>query len=69
MSAMVRDLKVTGQEVFEEEVLNVIRALPNDNEYWKSFKVIMTHSENIKTLEAIPKHLEEGRAHKDICAS
>jgi len=36
----------------------VIRALPHDNEHWKSFKVIMTHSENIKTFEEISKHLE-----------
>ena len=59
MSAMLRDLKAAGQEVYEEEhVLNVIRALPNDNEHWKSFKVFMTHSERIKTFEAISKHLE-----------
>jgi len=36
----------------------VIRALPNDNEHWKSFKVFMAHSEHIKTFEAISKHLE-----------
>ena len=36
----------------------MIRALPHDNEHWKSFKVIMTHSENIKTFEEISKHLE-----------
>jgi len=59
MSAMVQDLKAVGQEVSEEEqVLNVIRALPNDNEHWKSFKVFMTHSEHTKTFEAISKHLE-----------
>jgi len=34
----------------------VIMALPNDNEHWKSFKVIMTHSEQI--FEAISRHLE-----------
>jgi len=59
MNAMVRDLKAVGQEVSEEEqVLNVIKALPNENEHWKSFKVIMTHSEHIKTFEKISKHLE-----------
>jgi len=58
-TAMVRDLKPAGQEVFEEEqVLHVIRALPNDNEHWKSFKVIITHNEHIKTFEAISKHFE-----------
>jgi len=36
----------------------VIRALPNDNEHWKSFKVFMTHNEHIKTFEVISKHLE-----------
>ena len=36
---MVQDLKAVGQEVSEEEqVLNVIRALPNDNEHWKNLK-------------------------------
>jgi len=58
MSAMVRDLRAAGEEISEEEqVLNVIRALP-ENEIWKSFKSIMTHNENIKTFEAISKHLE-----------
>jgi len=59
MSVMVQDIKATGQDVSEEEqVLNVIMALPNDNEHWKSFKVIVTNSEHIKTFEAISKHLE-----------
>ena len=58
MSAMVRDLKAAGQEVSEQEqVLNMIRALPNDNEHWKSFKVFMAHSEHINTFEEISKHL------------
>ena len=59
MSATVWDLKARGQEVSkEEQVLNMIRALPNDNERWTSFKVIITHIEHIKTFEAISKHLE-----------
>jgi len=34
VSAMVRDLKAAGYDVSEEEqVLNVIRALPDDNEH------------------------------------
>jgi len=36
----------------------MIGALPNDNEHWKSFTVIMTHSEHVKTFDAISKHLE-----------
>ena len=60
MSAMVQDLKAAGQEVSEEEhILNVIRALPNDNEHWKSFKIFMTHSGHMKTFEAISEHLEK----------
>jgi len=44
-SAVVRDLKGTGQDVFEEEhELSVIRALSNDNEHWRSFKVIMCNT-------------------------
>jgi len=51
MSAMVRDLKAAEQEVSKEKhVLNVIKALSNDNEYWKSFKLIMTHNKHIKTI-------------------
>jgi len=36
----------------------VTRALPNENEHLKSFKVIITHSKHIKTFKAISKHLE-----------
>jgi len=69
MSTMVRDLKTIGQEVSEEEqVLNVTRALPNENEHWKSFKVIMTHSEYIKAFEVISKHLEKEEGHIKVCA-
>ena len=69
MTAMVRDLKAAGQEVSKEEhVLNVIRALPNDNEHWKSFKVFMTHGEHIKTFEAISKYLKMEEEHLKLCA-
>lgn len=36
----------------------MIRALPNDNGHWKSFKTFMAHSDHINTFEAISKHLE-----------
>jgi len=39
-------------------VLNVIMALPNDNEHWRSFKVIMAYNENIQAFKAISEHLE-----------
>ena len=39
-------------------MLNVLRTLPNENEYWRSSKVILAHKENIQTLEAISKHLK-----------
>ena len=69
MSAMDRDLKAAGQEVSEQEqILNVIRALPNDNEQWKSFKVFMAHSEHINTFETISKHLEMEEEHLKLYA-
>ena len=36
----------------------MIRAPPHDSEHWKSFKVIITYSENVKTFEAISKNLK-----------
>jgi len=38
--------------------LNVIMAQPYENEYWRSFKVIIKHNEDIQAFEAILKHLE-----------
>jgi len=59
MNVMVRDFKVIGPDVSKEEhVLNVVRALLDDNEHARSFKVIMAHSANIKTFKAISKHLQ-----------
>ena len=46
----------------------MIMAFPNDNEYWKSLKVIMTHSEHIKTFEEISKHLEMEEEHLKLYA-
>ena len=58
MGGILRDLKAVSQDVPEEEqVLNVIRALP-DTEHWQSFSLIMVHNKSIKTFEAISEDLK-----------
>ena len=58
MSGMIRDLEATGQHIpVEEQALNVIQALP-DADLWWSFSLVMAYNDNIKTFEAISKHLE-----------
>nr|CAD1818747.1 unnamed protein product [Ananas comosus var. bracteatus] len=57
MSAMIRDLKTAGNELTDEQqVLAVIRSLPDPE--WSQMKLLMTHSENIKTFNDISRHLE-----------
>ncbi|KAH9608961.1 hypothetical protein KSS87_006063, partial [Heliosperma pusillum] len=59
MSAMIRDLKAAGRDVPDkEQVVNVLRSLPSDTEEWKNFKLLMSHSENIKTFTELAKHVE-----------
>ena len=48
----------TGQDIPEDEqALNVIRVLPK-TKFWKNFSQVMAHNDNIKTFDAISKHLE-----------
>jgi len=59
MSAMVRHLKAAGPEISEEEqVLNVIQALPSQLEHCKHAKLVMTHSEHMKIFAKIQSHLK-----------
>jgi len=63
---VVRDLKAAGQNILEDEqALNVIRALP-DTELWWNFLQVMAHNENIKTFDAISKHLQMEDEHKSL---
>jgi len=58
LSGIVRDLKAAGQDIPEDEqALNVIRALPK-TKLWENFSQVMAHNDNIKTFDAISKHLE-----------
>ena len=58
LSAIVRDLKAAGQDIPEDEqALNVIRALPK-TKLWENFSQVMAHNDNIKTFDAVSKHLE-----------
>ncbi len=57
MSSMIRDLKNAGCELTDEQqVLAVIRSLPDPE--WAQMKLLMTHSEHIKTFTDISRHLE-----------
>ena len=40
----------------EKQLLGVIRSMPNPK--WSQMKLLMTHSENIKTFDDISCHLE-----------
>jgi len=58
LNGIVRDLKASSQDIPEDEqALNVIRALP-DAKLWHDFSLVMAYNENIKTFDAILKHLE-----------
>ena len=58
LSGIVRDLRSAGQDIPEDEqAQNVIRALP-DTKLWQNFLQVMAYNKNIKTFDAISKHLE-----------
>ena len=56
MSALIRDLKATGNNLSDEQkVTVVIHSLPEPT--WGQMKLVLTHSENIKTFDYISRHL------------
>ena len=58
LSGIVRDLKAAGHDIPEDEqALNVIRTLPK-TKLWENFLQVMAHNDNIKTFDAVSKHLE-----------
>jgi len=58
LSGIVCNLKAAGQDMPEDEqALNVIRALPK-TKLWEYFSQVMAHNDNIKTFDAISKHLK-----------
>ena len=58
LSGIVCDLKAAGQDIPEDEqALNVIRALPK-TKLWENFSQVMAYNDNIKTFDAVWKHLE-----------
>ena len=58
MSGIIQDFKGAGQAILEDEqAMNVIRALPDTN-LWRNFSLVMAHHNNIKTFNAILKHLK-----------
>ena len=57
MSTLIRDLKATGNNLSDEQqVTAVIRSLPEPTS--GQMKLVLTHSENIKTFADISRHLE-----------
>ena len=57
MSALILDLKATGNNLSDEQkVTVVIHSLPEPT--WGQMKLVLTHSENIKTFADISCHLE-----------
>jgi len=51
-------LRLPAREISkEEQVLNVIRVLLSQLEHWKSIKLVMTHSEHMKTFIKTQSHL------------
>ena len=57
MSALIHDLKAVGNNLSDEQqVIVVIRSLPEPT--WGQMKLVLTHSENIKTFADISRHLE-----------
>ena len=56
MSAMVRELKVAGNNLTDEQQIQaVICSLPDS---WEQMKLNMTHNESIQTLKDLSCHLE-----------
>ena len=57
MSALIHDLKAAGNNLSDEQQdTAVIRSLPEPT--WGQMKLILTHSENIKTFDDISRHIE-----------
>ena len=57
MSALICDLKAAGNNLSDEQqVTTVIRSLPEPS--WGKMKLVLTHSENIKTFADISCHLK-----------
>ena len=57
MSALIHDLKAIGNNLSDEQqVTEVIRSLPEPT--WGKMKLVLTHSENIKTFADISCHLK-----------
>ena len=59
MSGIVRHLKVAGKDISKgEQVLNVIRALPDEPPHQEQVQTVLTHSDHLKTFGQIQSHLE-----------
>ena len=59
MGGIICDLNVVGKEISKgEQVLNVIRALPNKPEHWNHTNMVLTHADHLKSFAKIQSHLK-----------
>jgi len=59
MSAMIRDFMATGKDICEgPQVLNVIQAIRDEPEHWGNVKLVLAHSDHLKTFTKIQNDLE-----------
>jgi len=64
MGGIICDLKAIGKDIFEgEQVLNVIRALPDKPEHWNHVKMVLIHADHLRTFAKIQSHLEMEEEH------
>lgn len=56
MSSLIREMRAAGHDLADEQqVLVLIRSLPA---FWGYVKMVLTHTEGIKTFDDISRHLE-----------
>ncbi|KAK4421594.1 hypothetical protein Salat_2110000 [Sesamum alatum] len=61
MKDMIRELQNAGTKLNDEQVLAVLRSLPEQT--WGHVKLVLMHNEQIKTVDNVASHLklEAGR--------
>ena len=56
MSNMISELRAVGHDMIDEQqVQAVIHSLPSS---WEHMRVNLTHNDNIKTFDDVPRHVE-----------
>ncbi|KAL0444847.1 UNVERIFIED_CONTAM: hypothetical protein Slati_2207400 [Sesamum latifolium] len=63
MKDMIRELQNVGCELSDEQVLAVLRSLPEHT--WGHVKLVIMHSEQIKTSDSVASHLKHEADRRD----